>query len=696
MTSGATTLLIATLVIAGCGPGEARRSGPDPGNVARGRPVTAVGARGDGAVLADGRLATEGTFPRGHSLALDGVRSVAAVDLGARRPVAALLLQASTSDVYVVEASGDGASWVVVWRVAALPGRPVLRTWTTVLSRPAPARWLRVRTTTSRAAAVSELQAFETTVPEWPPRDTDPPGTPLPLWPELDPPRLAAVYEALSALLMLVVGWTLLARRWTTGAAAQRAPRRALFVLALISLSAWPYLLNFHSSRFVHASEMFHYYMGAKYLPELGYTRLYACTLAVDAEDGVSLDDRMVRDLRDNRRVPATSQLERAAECRTRFGPLRWDAFRRDTAFFRSAMGEEKWFRAHNDHGFNGTPAWAVLGGLLAALGPVSWPLLVALALIDVVLIVAIFVTIGRGFGLEAAAIAAGYFGLNSLSQFGWTGGSLLRYDWLFCLVAGVVALRRGRPALAGFALASSTMLRVFPLLALVGLGLKALVEVLEARSPRALLRYRRLATGALAAAALFLSTSALLHGAATWVEFVENTRKHMATEAVNFVGLPVFVAYDHEERLEIMTDPLLPDHVEAWRSSRTAAAERARPALWAAGASFLLLLGLAVRRVPDWTAAALGMGLMPVLLKLSGYYYSGWVLYAVLWPVSAGSGFALAAFTWATNAIPQIWPGSDEKHAWLSLAATVFAAGIALAFAWRGRSQESPAAPPA
>ncbi|MGD8895014.1 MAG: hypothetical protein PVJ73_03165 [Acidobacteriota bacterium] len=681
-------LLIASIAATGCGPRATPSDGEPSINVAQGRPVVVLGGRGEGRVLTDGRLATEGTFPRGHSVALDGVRSAVIVDLGGARRVGALLLQASTSDVYFVESSTDAVSWRLAWRVPGVPGRPVLRTWTTVLPRAVPARWLRVRTTTSRSAAVSELQAYETSTPVWPLLNTAPPGSPLPLWPALSPSRLAAVYEALAALLMLVVAWGLLARRSTPRPREERVRRGAFFALAFVSLMAWPYLFNFHFPRFVHASEMFHYYMGAKYLPELGYTRLYACTLVVDAEDGVDLTDRVVRDLRDNRRVPAASQLERSAECHARFTARRWEAFRHDTAFFRNAMGEHGWFRARDDHGFNATPAWAVLGGLLAGLTPASWAQIVPLALLDLALLAGLFVMIGRGFGAEAAALAAGYFGLNFLSQFGWTGGSLLRYDWLFLLVAGVVALRTERPALAGFALASSTLLRVFPVCAFLGLGLKALAEVVQGRSLRPLLRYRRFAAGSLAAGVLLLSTSVLQNGRARiWTEFAENTTKHMATESVNYVGLPIFLGYDPASRIEIMTDPLLPDLVAAWRERVADSERRVRGAHWAATAAFLLLLTMAVRRASDWTAATLGVGLMPILLKLSGYYYSGWLVYAVLWPVSAGSGLALAAFVWATNVIPQVWPGADEMYAWLSLAAVILAAGITGAFAWRGRA---------
>jgi hypothetical protein len=49
-----------------------------------------------------------------------------------------------------------------------------------------------------------------------------------------------------------------------------------------------------------HRWEQFHYFLGAKYFPELGYTRLYQCTAVAEAEqDGGKLEDRVrLHDLR--------------------------------------------------------------------------------------------------------------------------------------------------------------------------------------------------------------------------------------------------------------------------------------------------------------------------------------------------------------------------------------------------------------
>jgi hypothetical protein len=691
--------LLATTAGLGCGP-RGGESHAVPPNVALGCPVSVVGGEGDSATVTDGRLATEGAAPGDGAVVLAGPRSAIVIDLGTLHQVRALLLQASAEDVYFVETSSDGSSWRVRWRVAPVHPGPALRTRRTVLPRSAPARWIRLRPTTERPAAVSEIQVFEVAPSAWPPLDTSGPDSPLPLWPALTHDQLAVLYQALAGLLMLVVGWSVLARRRPGGAGEERARRGALVFLAVASLLAWPNLLDFHYHGFLHKWELFHYYMGAKYLPELGYTRLYACAAAVDAEDSLDLRGRLARDLRDNRLVPAVDELSRSAECRGRFSPERWRSFRKDARFFRAIMGRESWIAVRRDHGFNGTPAWAVVAGLLARLGPASRPQLVFLALLDVALVLAVFLLVGRVFGLEAAAIAAGFFGVDRLSQFGWTGGSFLRYDWLFWLVAGIAALRARRQALAGFALACSALLRIFPLFALLALALKAVAGALAERRLAPLRARLRLAVGAAIAACLLVGASSLMAGGPRiWAEFAENSAKHLSTESVNFVGLQSFLAYDGSARLELMQDPLLFDRHASWTEHVSAMEHRTRPARWVAGGAFILLLALATRGVPDWAAAVLGVGLMPMLMKLSDYYYSGLLVYATLWTLSAGAGLALTVFAWVTNVIPGLWPEVDTQYAWLSLGAVVLAVGVTGRFAWRrpgGAAEPKPRTPPA
>ena len=657
-------------------------------NLALGRPVTVAGGDGSAAsVAADGRLAPEGAYPgEAPAVALEGVRSALVVDLGATQTLAALLLQADTADVYFVEASMDGEAWDVLWRLAPQAGVGGLRTRTTVLPQPVPARWLRVRPTTGRAPALSEVQAFAAVPASWPALDVSQPGARLPLWPGLGGGRLAVAGLALASLLMMVAGWSLLARRVPSSVREGRVRQGALVAVAAASLVAWTNFLNFHYTGFVHTWEVFHYYMGAKYLPELGYRRLYACAAAVDAQDGVDLRGHVMRDLRDNRVVPAEAELARAGECQARFSPRRWDDFTRDARFFREVMGNG-WFAVRNDHGFNATPAWAGLGGVLARLGPASWPLIGSLALLDVVLVAAMLLVIGRTFGLEAACLAAGYWGLDTLAHFAWTGGGFLRYDWLFWMVLGIAALRRERPAVAGFALTVAALLRVFPAAALVGLGAKVVAEAVAQRSLAPVKRRVRLASGGVAAGVLVLAASTLVTGhGSIWAEFVENSAKHAATPSSNLVGLRVFLAHDADGRLETMTDPLTTDRHTAWRARLTAARRAWRPVQWLALVGFLVLLARAARGLPEWASAVLGTGLMPIAFELSSYYYSAFVVYAVFWPLAPGVGLALASLAWLSQVAMGLWSFPDDQHAWLSLAVVLFVLGVTGALA-RARS---------
>jgi hypothetical protein len=485
----------------------------------------------------------------------------------------------------------------------------------------------------------------------------------------------------LSCLLLLAVGWRLVAPHAKPAEARLRSI--LLVVLGAVSLLAWPNLLNFHYHGAVHKWEFFHYYLGAKYLPELGYTRLYLCATVVDVEDGLELRGPKLRDLRDNQFVPIASVLGRAGECRSRFSAQRWDLFRHDVRFFREAMGQQAWTAVRTDHGFNGTPAWAVLAGLLAGLAPAAWPQIILLSLLDVALLVATLVVFVRVFGLEAACIAAGYWGVNALAPFGWTGGGFLRYDWLFWLVLGLACLRAERRALAGFALGFAALLRVFPVFAILGLGLSAAAAAIRERSARPILRQFPFAAGVAGAVLLlFTSSSLMAGGAGIWREFAVNIVKHMDSQAGNSVGLGAFVAHQHEARAELLTDPLLNDPEAPWRNQRSRLAREMRPAVWLASAGFALLLVLAARDRPDWVAAILGIGLLPIVLAVSCYYYSVLIVYAALWAIRPGVGLGLVSLAWLSTLVVRLWSG-EEQYAWLSLAVVLFVAAVTARLAW-------------
>src|SRR5439155_1199658 len=85
-------------------------------------------------------------------------------------------------------------------------------------------------------------------------------------------------FRALRLLLLLALGGVFL---WlATGRAPSRRLRVVAVTLAVAAALAYPNLgfFHVHYKSPIHWHETFHYFMGAKYLPELGYTRIYEAT----------------------------------------------------------------------------------------------------------------------------------------------------------------------------------------------------------------------------------------------------------------------------------------------------------------------------------------------------------------------------------------------------------------------------------
>src|SRR5262245_49573347 len=293
---------------------------------------------------------------------------------------------------------------------------------------------------------------------------------------------------------------------------------------------------------------MYHYYEGSKYFPELGYARLYLCTVVADTEDGHfdPSTPRMTRDLETNRVVDTLTLTASPERCTRHFSPARWEAFKRDLGWFRERIGVYRWPNAQRDHGFNGTPAWVMLGQTLVSAEPVATSRVLALSLIDPLLLIGMWAMACWAFGWRATCVALLYWGTNYPAHWGWTGGSFLRQDWLLLSVAGLALLRRGWMGAAGVALGVAGLLRVFPWVLVGGLCLKALWLVWERRSLAPLAQYRRFAAGfALAVMLLVPASSVTTAGRAAWPDFVSNIAKHSGTSSVNRIGIKSLLSYD-------------------------------------------------------------------------------------------------------------------------------------------------------
>jgi hypothetical protein len=500
----------------------------------------------------------------------------------------------------------------------------------------------------------------------------DPAGDAAARWAE----RIAAVQSwklaiAASATLLLAVDWRLRA----TGRAAVFARVRAgaLVALALATLFAWWHPYRGELGAWLHERDAFHYYVGSKYFDELGYTRLYRCVYVADVEAGLSrqLAGTRIRNLETNVFEDPVHLARDPAPCKKHFSATRWREFERDVAFFRAALPRAEWFRLRGDHGYNPPPAWTMLGSLLTHTGPASVGQLYALTAIDPALLALMFASVAWAFGWRTLCIALIYWGTNQPASWDWVGGSIVRFDWLAASVAGVCCLARGRPATAGALLAWAAGVRIFPGAFAAGVALAAALRMLRERTLVPTPAQRRFAAGFAGALAAIVALSSLSVGPSSWIDFVRNSQTHLTTDSVNRVGLRPLLAYSPASSLAAAVDGTAPDPYERWREARSATFESRRALFFLLLAGYLALLAWAIDRQPDWVAAVLGIGVVPIALELGSYYYGFLLVFACLAvrrePVGV-LAMLLAAASWSFGT----WGGPGRDGVIAAIAASI------------------------
>jgi hypothetical protein len=432
----------------------------------------------------------------------------------------------------------------------------------------------------------------------------------------------------------------------------------------------------------LHTWDVYHYYMGAKYFPELGYTGLYECAVVADIQDGhgEGLKLRNIRDLKTNKVQSALAVASDPDRCLRRFGAPRWQSFKRDIAWFRNRMTTREWIMAQTDHGFNGTPVWLLVGRPLASLGPASTAQMFGLMMVDVTLLCVMWLVLWRVFGWRAALVALVYWATNYTSRLAWTNGAYLRQGWLVLTMLGVSLLYRRRHAAAGFALTWAAGLRLFPAALLAGPVINALRRIWERRRPTLSAEHRRLVLGSLAALLLLGGLSLALHGPGAWAAFWRDITQHHQTPAINLIGLKALAAYNtHAKEL---IDHNRRDGLELWRKARKDTYLKRRPVFLVLVAAFILLLARAVWRRPDWESALLSMGLVAIAGQPANYYLSfflGLGLFYDRYPWVAGAMCAYAAVGWLM--VP-LMPEKGPRYIWLSALTLVLVLGITYWFA--------------
>lgn len=491
----------------------------------------------------------------------------------------------------------------------------------------------------------------------------------------------SARWELILALLGLaLLTWGAVLRRRGRPEAFERLRTRLLAALGVIAALTYFNFGFFHFGNFIHDWEWTHYYLGSKYFHELSYDRLYECIAIADSEDGLFLRVAMrkMTDLRTNRLKSAQEALIRPDYCKRHFSEYRWALFRHDVRFFRDRQSSQRWDDLQTDHGYNATPVWNVAGTLLSNLSPASNVQLYTLALLDPLYLLAACAVIGWAFGWRTLAVALLVFATWFPSRFYWTGGSFLRWDWLFYTVAAICCLRKDRPLLAGAALAYAALLRVFPVLVFAGPALALGWHVFRHRAfdPR----WTRFFAGATLTAALLVPLSlAVSGGPPAYRDFIRNTAKHKETPLTNHMGLRTVVSWRPSETGRLLRDGNLLDPWEKWKEARVASFRRARPLYFLILAAFLVLMGRAVRHAEPWIAACFGVALIPFGVELTSYYYMFILGVALLWEKRDVVGRLLLALTAFSQLVA--WAPLPFMSRWLDAQFTLVSAANLIVF---------------
>jgi hypothetical protein len=516
--------------------------------------------------------------------------------------------------------------------------------------------------------------------------------TPADLWHQrIREAREWKLWIATAAAALLAVDWLLgVARR---GELLARLRPVLLVVLTLATVYVWWHPYRGSLRAWLHVGDSFHYFIGAKYFDELGYSRLYHCAVIADGEAGLEplLARSQIRNLETNELESARIALRDPAHCKRHFTPERWSEFSDDVNFFRSKLTLPLWLKMRSDHGYNPPPTWTMLGRPLSHAGPASRAQFFALTSLDPLLLAAMFGALAWAFGWRVMCIALLYWGTNQPASWEWVGGSIVRFDWLAASVAGVCCLKRGHPAVAGMLLAWAVGVRIFPIAIVGGLSLAALLRMIRERTVAPTRVQQRFAWSFAAGIAGIFALSSLLLGPRAWIDFANNSRVHLATDTVNRTGLRPLLAYSHEGRVAATFDTAEDDPYARWREERKQTYAARRPLFPVVAAAYLALLTFVLRRQPDWVAGVLGIGAVPVLLELGSYYFGVFLAFACLVQRREEVGVALltlSAVSWWLGT----WGGPDRDTlvAQTSLAMLLFVGFTTL----RMRTSPSPARP--
>lgn len=430
------------------------------------------------------------------------------------------------------------------------------------------------------------------------------------------------VLSALAALLLVPATLTArLTTRFTTPVKHWQALQQPLLIMiALLSLLAYFNFGTFHGRGHIHHWEQFHYTLSAKYFDELRYDGLYVASVDAQKQARIYPLPAQIRDLRNDKVISIAEAEAHGREVRARFSHARWAEFYADNLYFLRANHHSYMDLIRKDHGFNATPAWVAVAGLLVrdiaiddhSAGLLAWidPLLMALALLAV----------WRCFGLTTLLWCVIVLGTSYAGRYYWIGGSLLRVDWLAAVMAAACAMQTRYFLLAGLLLGYATVQRLFPLFFMLLPAVLAFWQWRRKENMRG--RFALCGGFGIAILAGVMVGAIATGGMYTWIECYQQISLHNNTWLTNNVGLQNILYYDIDTYLRRYADFSLPEPWIHWQQHMDGL--RARWRWLHLGVAVLAtgVVALASRRVGIVEAMLLGIVPIFCFLNLTTYYW--------------------------------------------------------------------------
>ncbi|MFZ5470212.1 MAG: glycosyltransferase family 87 protein [Myxococcota bacterium] len=397
--------------------------------------------------------------------------------------------------------------------------------------------------------------------------------------------------------------------------------RWAFVVFAALATFAWCNYGAFRGNgQLVHQWEQFHFYLGAKYIEEVGNFDLYKAVLLADRESARALVGlTTTRDLHTFEVIPVEQALEDAPRVRARFTDARWEELKRDWELLLRTPAS--WPNILNDHGNTSSPAWALLAHPLAELFSPTRAAQVFFACLDFALLIGLWWFAFRTFGTQLAAVALTVFASVPI-WFDYLAGSFLRQDWTFAIGMALCFLHKKRYATAGAFFGFAVATKLFPLFFGVALLLRALLEVVRERKVPS--RYVRFGVGALSClATCILLSSAMFGGPKVWREYKEriDVTRGEKFYANQYSLRTVFLQVATSSPAQFLSWPFAPAAIHQGAPQVKLSDFRVR--FFLVQMLFTLLVALTLARADDVSAFAMGPLLVFTWVVVNMYYWN-------------------------------------------------------------------------